>query len=152
MILDTTYILPLAQISIDTDILLAEAEDRTSLRLDKMSISSISIFELQTKAAKLQIPATLVSTALEAIQENFEIVPFSDPKVIEQSFELRDRIPDYIDCLIVATAAVRNEELASEDSRIWKERKALWDNYGVKVSRYRDLVRTTPEVLRKTEK
>jgi len=143
LILDTTYFLPLAEIGIDTDLFLAEAQERTSVRLDKIGISSISLFELQAKAAKLRVPAKLVTTALRVIEDNFEVHPFSDPKVVETSFELRDRISDYVDCIIAATAAVRKEELASEDSRIWKIRKPLRDIYGVKVWRYRDLVKAS---------
>ncbi len=144
MILDTTYILPLARIGIDTDVLLAIAEKRTSLKLDEISVSLISIFELQAKAAKLRVPAEAVSRSIKTILDNFEVYSFSDPKVVELSFELRAQINDYVDCVIVATAAARQESLMSEDSRIWRVRKPLREKYGLNVSRYRDVLRQTP--------
>jgi hypothetical protein len=57
LILDTAYILPLAKIGVDTDVLLAIAERKTDLVISEMGISLISIFELQAKAAKLRTPA-----------------------------------------------------------------------------------------------
>lgn len=144
MILDTTYVLPLAKIGIDTDVLLAVAEKRTSLKLDEITVSLISIFELQAKAAKLRVPADVVSQSIEAILENFEVTPFSDPGVVELSFALRGRMNDYIDCVIVATAIQRQEGLMSEDSEIWRERKFLHEKYNLQVFRYRDVLQATP--------
>lgn len=56
MIIGTTYLLPLARIEVETDLLLALAERNIpadQLRLEDIQINSISIFELQAKAAKL---------------------------------------------------------------------------------------------------
>jgi PIN domain nuclease of toxin-antitoxin system len=144
LILDATYILPLAKIGVDTDVLLAIAEKRISLKLDEVAVSLISIFELQAKAAKLRIPADVVSRSIHAILESFEVYSFSDPKVIELSFALRRQLNDYIDCVIVATAVARQESLMSEDSRIWRERKSLSEKYGLNVSRYRDVLKEPP--------
>ena len=50
MILDTSYFLPLARIDVDSDILLAMAERRTSsdkVSFDRIGLNSISLFELQ---------------------------------------------------------------------------------------------------------
>jgi len=141
LILDTTYILPLARIGVDTDVLLAIAEKRAPLKLDEMSVSLISIFELQAKAAKLRIPAEVVSQSIQTILDSFEVYSFSDPKVIELSFALRRQMNDYVDCVIVATAVAQRESLMSEDSRIWKERKSLLTKYGLNVSRYRDVLK-----------
>jgi predicted nucleic acid-binding protein len=90
MILDTTYVLPLAKIAVDTDVLLAKAQNKTTVRLDEITISLISLFELHAKAAKLHVPAEAVSDSLGAILENFEVYPFSEPKVIKLSFELKN--------------------------------------------------------------
>jgi hypothetical protein len=54
MIIDTTYLLPLIGIAIDTDLLKAIVEKRTrmSIGLDELRINSISLFELQAVGAK----------------------------------------------------------------------------------------------------
>ena len=140
MILDTTYILPRARIGVDADLLLAIAEKRTKLKLNEITLSLISIFELQAKAAKLRIPARFVNESIRTVAENLTIMPFSDPKVVEFSFELRGIIADYIDCIIVATAVALREGLVTEDSRIWSMRRSIQEKYGVSISRYRDML------------
>jgi PIN domain nuclease of toxin-antitoxin system len=140
LILDTTYILPLAKIGVDTDVLLAIAERKTNLKISEMGVSLISIFELQAKAAKLRIPAEVVTKSIRSILDGFEVYSFSDPQVIELSFALRGHLDDYIDCVIVATAVSRHERLLSEDSRIWRRRKSLLEEYGLNVSRYREIL------------
>jgi predicted nucleic acid-binding protein len=141
LILDTTYILPLARIGVDTDLLLAIAEERTNLKLDEITLSLISVFELQTKAAKLGIPARFVNESIRTMADNLTLTPFSDPKVVELSIELRSTMSDYIDCIIVATAAALREDLVTEDSRIWSRRKSIQQKYGVSIFRYRDVLK-----------
>lgn len=140
MILDTTYLLPLARVGIDTDLLRAVLEDRTEIRMGELAVSLISVFELQAKAAKLRVPAEVTNKSINAVLDNFEIVPFSEPEVVRLSFLLREQTSDYIDCVIAATAAARKENLASEDSKIWKMRRLLRERYGVEIHRYNDLV------------
>ena len=140
MIIDTTYLLPLAKIGVDADLLLAIAEKRTKLRLEDIHVSLISLFELQANAAKLRIPADVVSISTKAVLRTFDVIPFSKSAVIETSFRLRERMTDYIDCVIVGTAAAMHEQLVSEDSKILRARKLLRDEYGVVVHRYKDLV------------
>ncbi len=79
-VLDTSYILPLAKIGIDTDVLLAMAEKRSTLRFDKVTVSLISLFELQAKAAKLRVPAQAVNDSVEAILDNFEVFLSQTPR------------------------------------------------------------------------
>jgi PIN domain nuclease of toxin-antitoxin system len=100
----------------------------------------ISIFELQAKAAKIRIPARFVNESIRTMAENLTIMPFSDPKVVELSFELRGIIADCIDCIIVATAAALRESLVTEDSMIWSMRRSSQEKYGVSISRYRDML------------
>jgi len=45
MIVDTTYLLPLAGIGVDVDLLGAVVEGRARLSLDEVSVSLISLFE-----------------------------------------------------------------------------------------------------------
>ena len=144
MILDTTYLLPLAKIGVDADLLLAIAEKKTKLQLEDIDVSLISLFELQAKAAKLRIPADVVNNSTKAVLKTFDVIPFSESAVVETSFRLRNQMTDYIDCMIVGTAAARHEDVVSEDSKIWRARKLLRDEYGVIVHRYKDLVGVAP--------
>jgi len=143
LILDTTYLLPLARVGIDTDLLRAIADRRADIEMSEVAVSLISLFELQAKAAKLGVPAGAANDSVGAILDNFAVVPFSSPEIVKVSFALREETADYIDCVVMATAAVRREGLASEDSKIWRARRVLHDRYGVDVYRYRDLVKAT---------
>jgi len=140
LILDTAYLLPLARIAIDTDLLGAVAEGRTDLKIEEVGINLISIFELQAIAAKLMIPAKFTVKAVEAILTAFRVKPFHDAAIIDVSYELKKIIPDYIDCVIVATAVVSKEDLATEDSLILAQTKALRKEHGIKVMSFRGLV------------
>lgn len=140
MILDTTYLLPLARIQIDTDLLRASAERKANLKLEEITVNMISIFELQAKAAKLIVPAKFVVEAVKAINMAFKVEPFSRPEIVEIAYELTKMIPDYIDCVIVGTAAVLKDNLVTEDSRILSKREYLKEKYGVNICSYKELV------------
>ncbi len=139
MIIDTTYLLPLSRIGIDTDLLKAIDDGKTDLRIEEIKISLISIFELQAKAAKFKVPASNVIKAIEVISTAFRIEPFYNPKIIELSQKLLSRLNDYIDCLIVATAVALKEDLITEDSRIIKNRDLIKDRYKVGVFDYSEV-------------
>lgn len=139
MILDTTYLLPLARIAIDTDLLEAVAKGKVDVTLEEVSVNLISIFELQAKAAKLTVPAKFTVKSVEAILTAFRVKSFYNPEIIEVSYELKKSIPDYIDCVVVATAAVLKEDLATEDSLILANREAIMKNYGIKVLSFKDM-------------
>ena len=141
MILDTTYLLPLALIQIDTDLLRAIAERKVDLKLEEITVNMISIFELQAKAAKLMVPAEFVVEAVKAISMGFKVEPFSRPEIVETAYELKKIIPNYIDCVIISTAAVLNEDLITEDSRILSKREYVKEKYGVNISSYKELVK-----------
>lgn len=143
MILDTTYLLPLAGIGVDTDLLKAVFEDKAKLRLEDFSVSLISILELQAKAAKLKVPVSTVLSAVKTITKVFKVVPFYDVEVIDKSFELRKYISDYIDCIIVATAIVLKKDLVTEDTLIHENKKLIKENYGVNIFDYKSLVKST---------
>jgi len=143
LILDTTYLLPLAGIGVDTDLLKAVFEDKAKLRLEDFSVSLISIFELQAKAAKLKVPVSTVLSAVKTITKVFKVVPFYDVEVIDKSFELRKHISDYIDCIIVATAIVLKKDLVTEDTLIHENKKLIKENYEVNIFDYKSLVKST---------
>ena len=142
MIADTTYLLPLARIGVDTDLLKAIAEGKTGLRLEDLTISLISTFELQAKAAKMNIPAEYASEAVKTIHSAFRVEPFNRSEIIDISFELRRTIRDYIDCIIVATGVALKEDIATEDSLILANKQQIKKQYRVDVLTYKDLVRT----------
>ena len=115
MILDTTYLLPLAGVSVDVDLLKSAIEGEASLDLSDVKVSLISLFELQAKTAKLNIPAERVIKAIEAIERAFTVVPFTAPEIIRVSFDLRKTLlRDYIDSIIAATAIALKEPFTRE--------------------------------------
>ncbi len=141
MILDTTYLLPLAGISVDVDLLRGIVEGRLPLDLSDVKVSLISLFELQAKAAKLDIPVERVVKAVEAIERAFTVVPFTIPEIIEISFSLRKALlKDYIDSVIVATALALKEPLVTEDEDIHAIARVLEKKYGIKIYSYSRLL------------
>ena len=139
MIIDTTYLLPLARIKIDKDLLRAIADEKVKLSFEDIRINEISIFELQAKAAKLMIPAKFVIEAIETILKAFKIERFHKPEIIEIANEIRRSIPDYIDCIIVATAVLTKESLITEDSLILSKREQIQKKHGIKILAFSEL-------------
>ena len=139
MILDTPYLLPLARIEIDTDLLRDIAEGKTKIRFEDITISQISIFEMQAKAARLGILPHYVIEAVQAIEKAFRIEPFNRPQIIETSFNLRKEINDYIDCIILATAITLKEDLITEDTLILKQKQNIKKKYNIDVLNYKTI-------------
>lgn len=140
MIIDTTYLLPLARIDIDTDLLGAIAEGKVNLRLHEIGVSAISLFELQAKSASKSIPPKYVTAGVRAVVDAFKVEPFHSERVVEISLELMKVLRDYIDCIVVATAASLNEDLLTEDSRILSNKDFIERRYAVEVKRLADLI------------
>jgi PIN domain nuclease of toxin-antitoxin system len=139
LILDTTYILPVAKVDIDTDLLTLIDEGRIKLSIDDVKISLISIFELQARCAKYKLPSKFVIDAVEIINSALKIEPFYNPKIIELADLLSWELSDYIDCLILATAIVLKEDLVTEDSRIRTRKSMIKERYKINVLSYNDL-------------
>lgn len=146
MIIDTTYLLPLARIDVDTNLLEAMVKGKVNIKMEEIAVSLISLFELQAKAAKLGVAPSTVSEALEAVNKAFRVIPFYAEKVVEVSFSLRRKIPDYIDCVILATAIVLGEDLATEDSLIHSKKSLIEKEYRVKIHSFSSLVKKTRPV------
>ena len=104
-------------------------------------MSMISIFELQAKAAKLMVSAEFVVDAVEAIFRAFKVEPFHRPEIIKVAYDVKKLISDYVDCVIVATATVLKEALATEDSQILSNRELLEGQYGISIASYTELVK-----------
>jgi PIN domain nuclease of toxin-antitoxin system len=141
LILDTTYLLPLAGVAVDTDLLAAIAREEVDLRFRDIAVSLVSVFELQANAAKLNVPAESTIKAVQAISAAFRVEPFRKPEIIEASYELRKIIPDYVDCVIVATAIGLKDDLATEDSLILASAEAINRKHGIHVLRFRDIIK-----------
>lgn len=120
MIIDTTYLLPLARIRVKTDLLRALIEGRIRMKLDlsDLKINLISVFELQAKASKLGIPLEYISEAINTIFKVFDVTPYYKENIIKISHKLHKQINDYIDCIIIATAIAQQEPLVTEDKII----------------------------------
>jgi len=143
MIIDTTYLLPLARIDIRTDLLRAIVEKRTNidLELNDLKISLISIFELQAKATKLGISPENISEAINVILNVFDTIPFYRADIIDTAYSLyRNYLNDYIDCIILATAIVLKESLITEDKRILSIKKRVKERYDIEIYSYDDLI------------
>ncbi|MGB9630660.1 MAG: PIN domain-containing protein [Candidatus Methanodesulfokora sp.] len=138
MILDTTYLLPLARIDVKTDFLKAVADGKIKVNFSDLRISLISIFEIQAKAFSLNVPPTYVIEAIDVIQKSFDIIPFYKIGIVERAHELRDLLRDYINCIIVATAIEEKEALITEDSSILSAREEIKKKYKIDVMSYRD--------------
>ena len=139
MILDTTYLFPLARIKIDVDILRAIAENKVNLKLEDIAINAISIFELQAKATKLNVPANFVIEAVKVILKAFKVEQFHRPEIIKIASEMRNLIPDYVDCIIIATAIFLRNDLLTEDSLILSRKGLIERKYGIKVLNFSKL-------------
>jgi predicted nucleic acid-binding protein len=136
------YLLPLVGISIKTDLLKAivERKIKRDIGLRDIKINTISLFELQAKASKIGVSVERVIKAINAIYSSLKLISFHDSEIIRYSFEIRKIIPDYIDCVIVATAIVLREELVTEDRMIIGQREYLKKTYGLEIYDYKDIV------------
>ena len=142
MIIDTTYLLPLARIGVKTDLLRAVVEGRVrrEVSLQSFKVSTISLFELQAKAAKLGVPPGDVVRAINVILRSFQVIPFYRAEIVETAHKLRRILTDYIDCVIVATAVALREDLVSEDQAILSHREELKKKYGIRILNYQNLL------------
>lgn len=116
------------------------ADGKVDLKLEDVTLNMISIFELQAKAARLMVPSKLVVEAVKAIVGAFNVEPFHRREIIEVAYRVKKLIPDYVDCLMVATAAVLKEDLATEDSQILSKRELVKEEYEISVWSYKELI------------
>jgi PIN domain nuclease of toxin-antitoxin system len=142
MIIDTTYLLPLARIGIETDFLRAVADGSIKVNLDfnDLKVNLISIFELQAKASRLDIPPEDILRAKDIIFRAFKVIPFYESDIIKEASKLNRTLGDYIDSIIVATAITLGEDLLTEDSIITRLKNSIRKEYGIEILSYRDVV------------
>ena len=141
MIIDTTYLLPLARIGVKYDLLRAIADGLVDIDFSELKINLISIFELQAKASKLNIPPPHVVKAVDVIFRSFRVIPFYEENIIRKAHEVNEILRDYINSIIVATAIALREELVTEDTTINTLKETLTKKYKLKILRYKDLIK-----------
>mgnify|MGYP000406751341 CR=1 FL=1 len=141
MILDTTYFLPLVGIKIRENLLLDIDLGRINLRFEDVSLSLITIFELQAKATKLKIPPERIFRGVRTIINSFNIIPFYEERIIKIASELKEMLNDYIDCIILATAISSKEGLITEDEDILGLKDQIKKKYKIEVLSYNQLTR-----------
>lgn len=89
-----------------------------------ISICTITLFELAAKGAKLVRDGKLkeegILDGLEAIlsDEAISQIGFQDPQILARAMAIRSELNDFIDCLILCSAATTADALVSEDQEI----------------------------------
>jgi len=66
---------------------------------------------------------------------------FYRPNIVRVSFELRRELPDYIDCVIVATAISLGENLLTEDRLIHGLKNDIEREYGIRIYSHKDMLK-----------
>lgn len=119
VLLDTTYLLPVAGIQI-------QGVERDTIRTarslgHRLFISEISLFELAAKGAKLTRDGLGSRDRLaEAVQslvsdESLMKVKVYEEELLSMAIDLRQHHSDFVDCLILASAVSACDILVTED-------------------------------------
>lgn len=122
LLLDTTYLLPAIGVAVRS-LPRTVIQDLRGRRHD-ISICTITIFELAAKGAKFVRDGKLnedrVREGIQAIlnDEAISQVQFQDPDVLARAMSIRTELDDFIDCLILSSAATAADALVSEDEQI----------------------------------
>jgi PIN domain nuclease of toxin-antitoxin system len=122
VLLDTTYLLPSAGIGVEG--VPADAIRRIKASGNEVVASEISLFEVLAKGAKLasqgKADPDRISLAIKSVLSDGSIGkvdPFSEDAV-EMAIELRAHHADFLDCVIIASAASQCDALVTEDAGI----------------------------------
>lgn len=129
LLLDTTYFLPAIGISIRG--IPRDALIKLISKGHHISISEITIFELSKGAKHITnrtLTAERASRGIRAIiyDERIEKTPIHDTSILLLAFKLRRLLNDFIDCLILSSAIIRNDILITENDAIhelWEKRE-----------------------------
>ncbi len=129
--LDSTYFFPLigvTETSIDQQFLPKLVKNNQF----QVLYSSITLFEISAKGAKLiqsgEITEPDVVNGLNSLQywrEVFAVDPWSG-EIQRLSFFFRRSHPDFIDCLILASAILESEKFVCEDEKIHELVEITW--------------------------
>ena len=122
LLTDTTYLLPAIGVSVRGFPRLAVRDLQRSGHT--LSICTISIFELAAIGAKFvarrKLKQRRVEDGLRAIlhDPNLGHVPFEGPAVIRRALAVREEIKDFVDCLLLSSAAAMTDALVTEDEEL----------------------------------
>jgi predicted nucleic acid-binding protein len=122
ILLDTTYVL--SAIGVAVKEVPSDAVERLIARDDELFLSDISLFELSAKGARYifegSLPAERVTRGINAISYDDSITKLRsyETSTLRLALKLRAMLGDFIDCLIVASAANHCEILITEDDDI----------------------------------
>lgn len=122
LLLDTTYLLPAIGVAV-RNLPRTVVRDLRG-RGHNISICTITIFELAAKGAKFVHDGKLkedgVREGLQAIlnDEAISQVQFQEPGVLARAMAIRTELKDFIDCLILGSAAITADALVSEDEEL----------------------------------
>jgi len=94
------------------------------------------------KGAKLNIPVKSVIRAVDAIMSASRVVPFYEAGVIEIGEKMKKTVPDYVDCILIATAISNKEDLVTENSLILEKKGKLLKEHNLRVLSFKDLTKT----------
>jgi len=119
--LDTTYFIPTLGVSlqgIPWDIAFKVQRENEAL------VSELTLFELSAKGAKYVnsglIPVENVVLGVNSLlrDDRFRKVGFHEPPIQRTAIQLRTKLRDYVDCLILSTAAHTCDVLLTEDIKL----------------------------------
>jgi predicted nucleic acid-binding protein len=122
ILLDTTYVLSAIGVSVKG--VPRDAVEQLIARGDEIFISEISLFELSAKGARYvfegSLPPERVTRGINAISYDDSITKLRiyETSTLHLALKLRAMLGDFIDCLIVASAADHCEILVTEDDEI----------------------------------
>jgi PIN domain nuclease of toxin-antitoxin system len=124
VLLDTTYLLPAAGIGVEG--VPGDATRRVKSAGHELLASEISLFEVLAKGAKLvsegKADTGRVSLGIKSILSDSSIakVETYTEETMAMAIEFRGHHPDFVDCLILASAVDRCDALVTEDRGILK--------------------------------
>lgn len=119
ILLDTTYLL--SAIGVAVKGVPSNAIERLIARGDELFISEISLFELSAKGARYvlegSLPTERVTRGIDAISYDDSVTKLGsyETSTLRLALRLRPMLGDFIDCLILASAASHCEMLITED-------------------------------------
>ena len=119
ILVDTTYLLPAVGVAVSG--VSADVVLRVRERGHRAYASSVSVLEVAAKGGKLVARGTLgrrrLLRGLRAIAADpeLEIVPFEREEILAGAIDLRAIHRDFLDCLLLATAAEVCDAFLTED-------------------------------------
>lgn len=133
VLFDSSYFFPLIKIKVEKSSpeILTLIHQKESLELQ---FSSITLFELSARGARMIKAGKLTSNdVIDGINalvswKNISSVDPWNGEVQRLAFDFRLDYPDYIDCLIVASAIIHSNVFVSEDITLKKLLKTKWLN------------------------